>query len=238
MPGPHVYLCHRNRLLSECLANALSESGDVVCSVLSPELALRTCSSPRDVEGSLALLLLDATLEAGLTDQVAELIRQYYPTCKLLLLVAESAANRMIELAHFKSHGCLCEDVSLADVRGAIQSVLSGHSFCSPQLANALMAQIGRIDHTQNWARHCDAVQLTSREREVLELIAWEHLGNKQIAGRLSVSLYTVKNHVHNIIEKLGVQDRHEAVQFAKRRHLLAGESSKIRDASAIPIPR
>ena len=234
MPRPHVCLCHRNRLLSECLATALSESGDVVCSELSPDLAAATCSA----ETTFELLLLDATLDDGLADQVADLVRKYHPTCKLLLLIAEPAMNRMIELARLGSQGCLCENVSLADVRAAIQAVLSGRSFGSPQLANALMAQIGRVDHTHDWARHLDDVQLTCREREVLELIAWEHLGNKQIARRLDVSLYTVKNHVHNIIEKLGVQDRHEAVQFAKRRRMLVGERAETRDGGAIRSPR
>ncbi len=238
MPGPHVCLCHRNRLLSECLATALSESGDVVCSVLPPELAVATCSTPQTAETTLELLLLDATLDDDLTDRVADAVRKYHPTCKLLLLIAEPAMNRMIELARLGSQGCLCDDVSLAEFRGAIQTVLSGRSYCSPQLANALLAQIGRIDHTQDWARHLDEVQLTSREREVLELIAREHLGNKQIARRLNVSLYTIKNHVHNIIEKLGVQDRHQAVQFAKRRRMLVGEGAETRIGGAIRSPR
>ena len=62
--------------------------------------------------------------------------------------------------------------------------------------------------------------ELTPREVEVLRLIE-EHLSNKQIARRLSLSLYTVKNHVHNIVEKLKVCDRHEAVEYAGRRHWL-----------------
>src|SRR5260370_6247620 len=65
----------------------------------------------------------------------------------------------------------------------------------------------------------CD---LTAREIEVMQLIAWERLGNRQIARRLNVSVYTVKNHVHNIIEKLGVCDRFEAAQLAQKKQWLS----------------
>ncbi|MEI8384203.1 MAG: response regulator transcription factor [Planctomycetota bacterium] len=132
----------------------------------------------------------------------------------------------MVELAQFVGDGCLYEEVPLINVSAAIETVLSGQSFCSPELANALMAQIGRRGHLASWSQHVDDVQLTSREREVLELIAWENLGNKQIARRLEVSLYTVKNHVHNILEKLGVADRHDAVHHARQRKLLVGDRS------------
>ena len=57
-----------------------------------------------------------------------------------------------------------------------------------------------------------DNARLTVREREILRIIAVEQLGNKQIARRLHVSLYTVKNHVHSIMKKLDVRERGEAV--------------------------
>ncbi len=90
------------------------------------------------------------------------------------------------------------------------------------QVANALFSQLGQSNVDQKWSQHIDNVRLTAREREILELIAWEKLGNKQIARRLSISLYTVKNHIHNIIEKLGVDDRHAAADMATRRMMLS----------------
>jgi DNA-binding NarL/FixJ family response regulator len=64
------------------------------------------------------------------------------------------------------------------------------------------------------------AATLTRREIEVVRLIG-EHLSNKQIAKQLSVSLYTVKNHVHNIVDKLKVSGRYEAVDYARKRRWL-----------------
>ena len=79
------------------------------------------------------------------------------------------------------------------------------------------MAQAAR----ENYLRiRNGAATLTPRELEIVRLIS-EHLSNKQIARRLSVSLYTIKNHVHNIVDKLQVTGRYEAVDHARKQHLL-----------------
>ena len=231
-----IDVCHRKRLFSECLAASLTHLDRLSCTVLQPEVLLPACTAPLPLP--LELLLLDATLEGDTSYHVAETLRRRSPDCKLLLMVAESAVGSMVELARFGSHGCLFEEVSLVNVCAAIDTVLSGRPFCSPELANALMAQIGRVDRDNPWSRHVDDVQLTVREREVLELIAGENLGNKQIARRLGVSLYTVKNHVHNLIEKLGVPDRHEAVRLARRRKMIVADRFESQELRAVRLPR
>jgi DNA-binding NarL/FixJ family response regulator len=237
MHGPHVCLFHRNRLLSECLAASLIETSGCDCSVLSMESFDVDSPSPLG-DRVIDLLLLDASLKGDLSSRVVNHIRQFHPECKVVLLIAEQSVHRMLEWAQFGSHGCLFEDVGLADVRLAIQTVLAGQQYCSPLLANALLTQVGRGDHKQGMSVPWDATHVTDREREILGLIACEQLGNKQIARQLGLSLYTVKNHVHNIIEKLGVQDRHEAVQFARRQGMLFGDQTAPQVSPPIRFPR
>ena len=234
MSKKHIGICHRNPLFSECLATSLLGKGDLGCRLVQPDLPVPITTSDTPLE----LLLLDVSLANEMADHVAAVVRIQSPGCRLLLLVADSAVDSMVELARFGSHGYLFEEVSLASVIAAIETVLAGRPFCSPELANALMAHIGRIDRGNPWIQHVDDAQLTSREQEVLELIAWENLGNKQIARRLGVSLYTIKNHVHDIIEKLGVHDRHEAVQHARRRKLLLTENSDAHESTPARLPR
>ena len=133
----------------------------------------------------------------------------------------------MFEFAKIGSDGYVFEGNGLDDTCSAIQTVLKGERYCSPQLTSALLSQVGRIEHGRKQSPQSNNTYLTSRQQEILELIACQQLGNKQIARQLRISLYTVKNHVHNIIDKLGVQDRHEAVQFAQRQGLLVSESAK-----------
>lgn len=221
---PRVRLCHHSRLVSECLSAMLTEAGTVDCAGLIAEsLDERSFDSPEEIAAD--LLLLDVTLGGELTHRLAQLFKTKLPNCKVALLVPEHALDRMLHLTHIATHGCLSEGEGIAHAKAAISTILSGEFYCSPKLTSALWKQVAHGDNAGNLNGARGDSRLTAREREVLELIADERLGNKQIARRLGVSLYTVKNHVHNIIDKLGVQDRNEAVLSAKRQHLLVRHS-------------
>ena len=99
-------------------------------------------------------------------------------------------------------------EASLEDLVAVIECAVRGEAVCSPRVAGALLRRIaalathGRSDRVQ--------AHLTSREREIMGLID-EGLSNKEIAKRLRIEVATVKNHVHNILEKLQVHRRGEA---------------------------
>jgi DNA-binding NarL/FixJ family response regulator len=219
MAGARICICHQARLFGECMERALS---------LQHAYSSLWVSLHRVVQGefdrgehAFDLVILDA---AGPRSELVEVIsqtRRAFPCCKLLLLVSESAAEGIVGLAQLGSQGCLRENGSLDDLFEAIRLVLDGKSYFSPELANALFLQLNGADAHSSWTPYLDSTQLTCREQEILRLIAWENLSNKQIARRLHVSLYTVKNHVHNIIEKLDVSDRHGAARLAQRRNLI-----------------
>jgi two-component system nitrate/nitrite response regulator NarL len=232
MPGPNILICHRIPLFSECLTALLNGFGDVDCQMVTTEDALEPTSTSFD-RVAIDLLLLDAAVDVDLSIRIAERIKGLHPNCKIVLLVADHAIDRLFEFAQIRSQGYVFEGMRLTDVRAAIQTVLEGQSYCSPLLINALLLQVGRVEHSPDQSR-LDHAQLTSRQREILELIASQQLGNKQIARQLKISLYTVKNHVHNIIDKLGAQDRHEAVQLARRRGLLFGNGTQPEEADPI----
>lgn len=238
MPEKHIGLCHRSRLLGECLAESLMAGSDLMCVSYPPDALASSGSSALSALTWLELLLLDASLKDDLTSRIVHELQIHAPHCRLILLVAESAVEQIVELARLNCQGCLFEEVSLIEVQRAITTVLDGRTYCSPELANSLLVQIGRVDQNQSWGHFVDDVQLTIREREILRLIAWENLCNKQIARRLNVSLYTIKNHVHNLIEKLGVADRHEAVQVARRRRLLSFDGCDSLQPSGPRLPR
>jgi DNA-binding NarL/FixJ family response regulator len=227
MSSISVYLCHRNRLLTDCLAAILCQNKGFKCTVLDPAVPTTSIARLMPAE-SPDVLLLDPTLPAEQVALVSQQFRARFPQSRLILMVSSLATDRMIEFAQLQCHGYVLEEVSLKEVRDAIDTVLEGRQFCSPQLANALLVHLGRIDPQQGLLQFLDDVRITSREREILQLIALERLSNKQIARRLHVSLYTVKNHIHNVIEKLGVEDRYEAVQFAQRRKWLVGASAEV----------
>ena len=88
-----------------------------------------------------------------------------------------------------------------------------GQAKCSPEVSAILMSRVYAFAAQQNPDSTTET--LTAREREILDLIA-QGLTNQQIASRLSLTLHTVKNHVHNLLTKLGVGSRAEAVTVAR----------------------
>lgn len=100
-------------------------------------------------------------------------------------------------------------EATLEDVVAATAAVVRGETACTPQVAAMLLRRVAEAAR-RSAARSADAGQLTARERQVVALID-EGLSNKEIAARLSIELSTVKNHVHNVLEKLGANGRTEA---------------------------
>jgi DNA-binding NarL/FixJ family response regulator len=107
---------------------------------------------------------------------------------------------------------CLPRETTLADLSATIERVAAGESNASPRVAAMLLRRIATLAE-----RNSPEANLTAREEEILVLID-DGLSNKQIARRLSIELPTVKNHVHNILEKLHVHRRYEAAARMRAR--------------------
>jgi two-component system nitrate/nitrite response regulator NarL len=133
----------------------------------------------------------------------------------LALAIAEEDEEAIERWADAGAAGFVtCED-SLDDLASAIECAARGEVRCSPRLAATLLRHVRALAVTRSAAASASS-ELTFREREVLGLID-RGLTNKQIASRLSIEVSTVKNHVHNILEKLHVERRGQAA--ARARH-------------------
>jgi two-component system nitrate/nitrite response regulator NarL len=108
-------------------------------------------------------------------------------------------------------------DGSVAELVQAIEAAVRGELPCSARIAAALLDRVRALASVRLADR--PAARLTKREREIVGLID-EGLANKEIASRLQIELPTVKNHVHNILEKLGASRRTEAVHRLHQQEL------------------
>jgi len=122
----------------------------------------------------------------------------------------------VVEFVNAGVSGFIMKDASLDDLASAIRSVARGADVLPPQMTRTLFSQIARDAVVRGRPDTLDAVRMTPREREVIDLIA-EGLSNKEIATRLEIATDTVKSHVRNVMEKLMLHTRLQIAAYAHR---------------------
>ena len=139
-------------------------------------------------------------------------ICQQYPQVQVIALTSFKEGELVKNALEAGAIAYLLKDVSADDLVRAIRAAQAGRVTLSPEAAQALVETANQPPKP--------GLDLTEREREVLALMV-EGLNNTQIAGRLTVSPSTIKSHVSNILSKLGVASRTEAVALALRYKLV-----------------
>ena len=211
-----IMVLHRSRLFASCLAEFLDnppESTAVQTDWNSDDLAQQIADYAPDV----VVIDLDLPEHRALA-LIHQIGGREQP--RVLTLLASDKHPDVPACVQEGVSGLLLEESSLEELKTALQTISQGEFYCSPRLARALFRLLASGPGTPPAADWQPPTPLTQRELQVVRLLA-EGLSNKQIARRLSVSLYTVKNHVHNILDKLQVRSRHEAADLAHRRRLV-----------------
>ena len=159
------------------------------------------------------VVLMDHRLPDG--DGVAAIVelQPLRHATKYVVLTASTADHVLVNAIEAGASGFLSKSRSLEEVRSAVRAAHSGEAVISPELLARLLPRLNR-------RREPGRVELTERELEVLALLA-EGLPNSEIAGRLVVSVHTVRNHVANLSAKLGAHSKLEALSIAIRQGLL-----------------
>ena len=156
--------------------------------------------------------LIDLDLPEGFG--AARALHEAWPTIAVVALAVREADDDIVSWAEAGVSGIVGRNASIAELLDAVGAAVADEVLCSPAVAGALLRRVAAM--SAGGARH-DGPPLTRRERQIVRLIA-DGLSNKEIASALHIELATVKNHVHNILEKLGVGHRTEAVVVARAR--------------------
>ncbi len=142
---------------------------------------------------------------------------------RITMLTILEDDKKLLEAVEAGANAYLLKGISQPDFLDSIRSIAAGEAIMPPKLAARLLEQYSRLASRPSSVSTDDDLEvpdLTIREQEVLGLIATK-MTDKEIAVELSVSVYTVKSHVRNILSKLHVANRRQAVKQAKRQGLL-----------------
>ncbi len=159
----------------------------------------------------LALPLLGEEGRSMWLKQEANHIRVLFPRSKMLIMGQETE-EEVLECIKFGALGYCMRSASLNIFIETLQAMSEGNGLCSPKITAALFSQAAEQASME--------VALTSREQEMLQFLN-RGCSNKEIALELNLSVQTVKNHVHNLLQKLKLEGRREAVRFAREHRLL-----------------
>lgn len=195
-------------------------------SVLGEESDLELVGEAADGEEAVALatelapdvVLMDVRMPKLAGIEATRQIASVLPSARVVMLTVSDEDEDLFEAIKAGASGYLLKEVEPAEIARAVRQIYGGHSLLSPAVASKLVSEFASISKKAD--ERAARPSLTDREVEVLQL-ASDGLTNRQIGRRLGISENTVKNHIRNILEKLHLHSRMEAVLYAVREELI-----------------
>jgi DNA-binding NarL/FixJ family response regulator len=196
--------------------------------VLDDETDIDVVDEAGDGETAIALarehapdvVVMDVRMPGRSGIDAARAIKEELPGTKILVLTISDEEDDLYEAIKAGANGYLLKEISIDEIGHAVRSVNGGQSLISPSMASKLLDEFAAMIKKEEEKEQVPAPRLTPREMEVLEHVA-QGMNNREIAKTLFISENTVKNHVRNILEKLHLHSRMEAVVYAVREKLL-----------------
>jgi DNA-binding NarL/FixJ family response regulator len=202
---------------------------EMIGTVLRSETDLEIVGCATGLEGTAACLhqcevvVVNAAMNAEASAGLVRGLRRLAPHVKVVVMGLARSQRAMLQCLEAGVAGCVWQDSSLDELLKSIRAAARCETLAAPPLAATLVAYVAeRVGLDGDDAQRCGPHSLTRREREVLELVQ-QGLTNQEIAVTLVIELGTVKNHVHNILRKLKVNSRRDAVHVTRIAGLWGG---------------
>jgi two-component system, NarL family, nitrate/nitrite response regulator NarL len=203
-----TFLLIENRLMREALVRLFRKRSDFVvvgqCGH-AEETAHRVLDSQCDV------LVLDS-LQTELLPASIDLQNVNHTSFRAVAIGMDSDEEHFLAAARSGVTGYLLQDASASDVVAAVRAVFRGEAVCPPQLCFTLFRCVAKMASEIPLRNSISKPDLTLRQQQLVSLVA-KGLTNKEIASRLNLSAFTVRNHIHRILKQVDVGSRGEAVE-------------------------
>jgi len=205
-----ILVIEDNRLLREGITSIIREQSDLKVTAALGD-CVKALQSIRESEPN--IVLLDLGLRNQSSMQLVKVIKKEFEKVKVIVMDLVPSQEDVLMFIQAGVSGFILKDANVEDFLRTIRSVAAGTKVLPPFLTETLFSQIvikavKELDHS----KIIESVRMTKRERQVIDSVA-DGLTNKEIAQKLNLSTYTVKSHIHNILEKLAL---HTRVQIAK----------------------
>lgn len=200
-----------NRLLRDGILGILKPHKDIIIIAASGD-GKNTLVKIKQLKPN--VVLLDLGLRSQNSLHVVEIVKKDFPQAKIIVMDLAPVQADILQYVKAGANGFILKDASLNDLLITIRTVFEGATVLPPLLVDSLFSQI--VDHAvrEGKSKLKQAVRMTKREQEVI-LHLGEGLSNKEISQKIHISTYTVKSHIHNIMEKLALHTRLEIANYS-----------------------
>jgi len=206
-----LLLIEDNRLLRDGIVAMLKKQKDIDI-IVSPGKNKTTVSKIRQLRPN--IILLDLGLHNRNSLAVVEFVKKDFPDAKVIIMDIAPVPGDINLFIKAGASAFILKDATFDEFLSTIHAVAKGKNALSPNLTESLFSQIVEHALKEDKTKLKAAIRMTKREREVIGLIG-DGLSNKEIAKKLNISSFTVKSHVHNIMEKLTLHTRLEIANYS-----------------------
>jgi DNA-binding NarL/FixJ family response regulator len=207
-----ILLIEDNRILRDGITAMINGHEDIIVAAVSDGRE-DTLSKARTVKPH--LVLMDLSLDSQNSLQVVESLKNEFPSMKIIGMGLHPAQADILEFVQAGAEGFILKNATVEEVIKTIRAVAGGETVLPPLMTGSLFFQVAEHAVLKGKRNLKGAIRMTTREKEVIALIV-EGMSNKQIADRLSIATFTVKSHVHNILEKLALHSRLQIALHAR----------------------
>ena len=223
-----ILVVEDNRLLRDGLSTMISEQKDLKVLATFGECA-KALQFIRKSQPD--LVLLDLGLRNQNSLQLVKILKKDFKKIKVIVMDLVPLQEDVLIFVQVGVSGFILKDATVNDFLHTIRAVAGGAKVLPLRLTESLFSQIVDKALTESsTSKIIGAVKMTRRERQVIDLVA-DGLTNKEIAQKLHLSTYTIKSHIHNILEKLAL---HTRVQIAKYAHTSRDYNDTLKSISGI----
>ncbi len=210
----HILLIEDNRLLQEGIMAMLDSQKELeIVARYEDSDAVRQLKS---LAVSPEVVLMDLGLARTNTLSLMSLLKTELPKARFIAMDMIPDQLDIIAFVKAGGHGFILKNAPIEDWISTVMAVAKGEKVLPPSLTNSLFMQIADSGSPQGDDLLNDPALLTRREREVVKLIA-DGMSNKEIAASLHIATFTVKSHVHNILEKLALSTRLQIAAYIRK---------------------
>jgi len=207
-----ILLIEDNRILRDGITAMINKQKDMAVVAVSDgrENTLKKAGNVKP-----HVMLMDLGLNSQNSLDVARSVKKEFPKIKIIGMGLAPTQSDILEFVQAGSEGFILKNATVEDVLRTIRAVAGGETVLPYSMTGSLFTQVTEhaLSHGKKNIRN--AVRMTEREKETIALIV-EGMSNKEIAIKLNIATFTVKSHVHNILEKLALQSRLQIARHAR----------------------